>query len=87
MSHTQNTVAGAIARSISHDEMVTVKVGSEEDITGVYNVLIADPLCGDHDKVHVTPTLMEVWGTTDDGDTWRVCLIQGERTSWARFQE
>lgn len=77
MSTTQTEVAGAIARSISHDEIVTVKV---ESIADAYAELTAecdaegsaDTLGGyDGDK-----PLREVWGTTDDGDEWRVHLLQ-----------
>jgi hypothetical protein len=87
MSHTQDTTTGAIARSISHDEIVTVRIGAEEDMSDAYDALIADPLCEDHDKVYATATLLEVWGTTEDGDAWRVHLMQAERVGSARFAE
>ena len=87
MSHQQNTVTGAIARSISHDEIVTVKVGSEEDMQAVYDALIANSLAKDYDHVDVTGTLREVWGTDGEGNEWRVHLMQDERTDSARFVE
>lgn len=77
MSHTQNDVAGAIARSISHDEIVVVKVASVYD---AYSELTAE--CDADGSVDTfggydgDKPLREVWGTTDDGDEWRVHLLQ-----------
>lgn len=91
MSYTQHTVRGAIARSISHDEIVTVKVGSEEDMQAVFEALLADSETDYEDHVDVTPTLREVWGW-DEGMqggemVWRVHLEQEERVDSARFAE
>lgn len=80
MSHTQHTVAGAIARSASHDEIVTVIV---EDIEAAFAELKATmPDDGDYDYVDTRgqddEPLREVWdASSDDGSMgWRVHLIQ-----------
>lgn len=57
-----NNATHAIARSISHNEIVTIDATKEDVAT-----LIAE--CDDHvdaGDVH------EYWGTDDDGNTWRV---------------
>jgi len=75
MSHTQNTIAGAIARSISHDEIVTVEV---DDIETAYTDLLADDLADDADHVDYIDSERNVWvrevWATGDGDDWRVHL-------------
>ena len=76
MSHTQNTVDGAIARSISHNEFVTVLV---DDIGAAYAELVSSAE-EDVDFCDVvssgpdgTGTLREVWSV--NGDYWRVGLL------------
>lgn len=75
MSHTQNTVAGAIARSISHDEIVTVLV---EDIDAAFAELTSDIDDNyDHTDTGGAQPLREVWSTdVEDGNDWRVHLLQ-----------
>lgn len=79
MSHTTDTVAGAIARSISHDEIVTVRV---DDIDAAFTELTADT-DDDYDYVDTSggyeggQKLREVWSTdAEDGNDWRVHLLQ-----------
>lgn len=76
MSHTQAGVAGAVNHSISHDEIVTVIV---QHIPEAFAALCDE--CEPEDHVMTTGgydglPLMEVWGTTDDGEEWRVHLQQ-----------
>lgn len=87
MSHIQHTVAGAIARSISHDEIVTVRIGAEEDMQAAYEALIADRQAEDYDHVDAAATLREVWGSDSEGNEWRVHIMQDERTGADRFEE
>lgn len=87
MSHTQHTVDGAIARSISHDEIVTISLGSEDDMQAAFERLIGDVLAEDYDHVDVTGTLREVWGQDGEGNDWRVHLMQAERAGSDRYAE
>lgn len=87
MSHTQHTVDGAIARSISHDEIVTINIGSEEDMQATFEALIGGEDADEYDWVDVTATLREVWGQDAEGNDWRVHIMQAERTGTARFSE
>jgi hypothetical protein len=88
---TLSTVTGAIARSISHNEIVTVRLGSEESMQDAYDALIADSETDYEDHVDVSPTLREVWGWNEgmrDGEmVWRVHLMQAERTGTDRYHE
>ena len=56
------TSDNAIARSVSHGEIVTV-----EDEPGLQDALLC--ACDDHVSAN---DVHEFWGTTDDGDEWRV---------------
>lgn len=73
MSHTQDTIVGAIDRSISHDEIVTVTV---ELIETAYSEIAADAEDYTDTQDQDGRPLREVWGITDDGDEWRVHLLQ-----------
>jgi hypothetical protein len=75
--NTQRTVDGAIARSISHDEIVTVHVGPEDTMHKALIALVTgDPENGsaNYDWTAVSRTEWDVWGTTADGEEWRVTL-------------
>lgn len=76
MSHTQHTVNGAIKRSISHNEIVNVRLSSTDNIQAAYQQLISDILAEDYDYVDVTGTLREVWGQDGEGNSWRVHITQ-----------
>ena len=82
---TQKTIEGAISRSISHNEIVTVRLGSEESMQDAFDALIAESDTDYEGHVDVTHTLREVWGWNDgmrDGEmVWRVHLMQDERAS------
>lgn len=79
MSYITDTTEGAIARSVSHNEIVTVQT---DDASSAYDALMADPLSGDDtDHVDASQTLREVWGTTPAGDEWRVHICQREEAS------
>jgi hypothetical protein len=79
MNHTN-----AIARSISHDEIVTVHVGPEDTMEGALAQLTSDPsMVADYDWVSVESTLWDVWGTTADGEEWRVYLRKVHPTHYA----
>ena len=55
----------AIKRSISHDEIVTLDSATAEDVAAL-NHLSDDSA---DNKAH---GISEFWGTTEDGDEWRV---------------
>lgn len=78
MNHTQETIKGAIARSISHDEIVTVTV---DDIDAAFADLTAETE-DDYDHVDTRggydaeKPMREVWSTdAADGNDWRVHLV------------
>ncbi len=58
------TKVAAIARSISHNEIVTVD----------YDVTLADMLSAESDDsvVNSAYRVTEYWGTDEDGNEWRV---------------
>ncbi len=70
MSTTTDTIEGAIARSISHDEIVTVTV---DDIDTAFAALTAST-DDDYDYVDTALDRREVW-STDAADSWRVHLL------------
>ena len=76
MSHHTLLIEGAIAGSISHDEIVTVHV---KDIQAGFEALTSDNLAWDWDYVdtrggYADKPLREVWGTDQEGNEWRVHL-------------
>lgn len=73
---TQSTVRGAIARSISHGEIVTIRIDPKEDMGAVFNELIGADSVADWDYTDVTPALREVWGTAEGGEEWRVNIMR-----------
>lgn len=60
--------ARAVARSVSHGEIVTVCDEGE----------LCDELTALADDSAVNGTVVEFWGTTDDGDQWRVHVRRAE---------
>ncbi len=74
MSHTQDTTTGAIDRSISHDEIVTVMVESVS--VGFDELRETMPDDQEYDYVDTQGAngypLREVWSTA--GEEWRVHL-------------
>ncbi len=70
-----HTIDGAIARSISHNEIVTVHLGPEDTMDEALARLTSDPrMVAQYGWVAVERTLWDVWGTTADGEEWRVAL-------------
>lgn len=61
------TTHDAIARSVSHNEIVTIPYSTE-----AADALWAE--CDDHVDARASYGVVEYWGTTDDGDEWRVHL-------------
>lgn len=84
---TTNALTSAIQESIDRTETIVVHIGSEEDVNDVAAALYASPLCEDYDSTEITPTLLDVWGTTEAGDEWRLHLMQTERAGAARYHE
>lgn len=70
------TAQQAISRSVSHNEIVTIGPFGAKTF-----VELRDELRGlSEDYVWTTTSrgnLVEFWGTTDDGDEWRVHLDAG----------
>ena len=65
------TTKRAIARSVSHTEIVTLEYNWET---------IQDLLVWSDDNVE-TETVHEFWGTDDDGNEWRVHVRREEAAS------
>lgn len=63
---TTQTVADAISRSISHNEIVTIEAGTQRD---AIEAELARECEGDTDANH---DVHEFWGTDCDGAEWRV---------------
>lgn len=77
MSNTQ-TAADAIARSISHNEAVYLDASFEREEW----LLVR---CDDHVQ---NGLIHEFWGTSDDGDEWRVHIrYENEDQANAPFSE
>ena len=76
MSYRTTQIEGAIARSISHDEVVTVVVS---DIIDAYEDLTSDALAynwhGTDTRDQYGKPMREVRGQSEDGDDWRVHLL------------
>lgn len=64
-------VRDAIARSVSHTEIVHLDYGSEE-----LSILMAE--CDDYTDAN--DGVVEFWGTDGDGDEWRVHMRPMHRT-------
>lgn len=66
------TAEQAIARSISHTEIVTL--GSASTPADNAEAVMADLFAACEDCVDTDPRSVkaEYWGTTEDGDEWRV---------------
>lgn len=74
---TSTTVTQAIARSVSYNEIVALEANWEsgpnhvQDLRGDLLVACEDWTSRDTERGEVS----EYWGTTDDGDEWRVHLL------------
>ena len=66
---TENTIASAIARSVSHNEIVRVDVS---DISAALAEVYA--ACEDYDHTDANEG-EDVWGKTESGDEFRLLLI------------
>jgi len=62
-------IQGAIDRSVARDEVVTLAWSQQRE----------DALLAVQEDGADTDRVLEAWGTTEDGDTWRVHLQRGVR--------
>lgn len=60
---TYNTATEAIDRSVSHNEIVHVEFSS---------IMFIGLICECEDNVEARAGMVDLWGTTDAGDDWRV---------------
>lgn len=65
---TAQLVANAIARSLSHNEIVTIEAGSSR---GDIESKLREE-CDDFSTADVVSDTTEFWGSDCDGDEWRV---------------
>lgn len=68
---TESTIAEAIARSISHTEIVRVYAADID--AAVTEVAIA---ADEYDTAEENDGSLDVWGTTDEGDDFRLRLVK-----------
>lgn len=63
---TSQAVSDAIDRSISHQEIVTIRTGRHYEAVCMWLAEACE------DSVVASGSLTEFWGRNDDGDAWRV---------------
>ena len=72
---TENTIASAIARSVSHNEIARVDVENLDDgLRAVSEIADVDD-CAELDDTSSGTRYIDVWGKTYDGDEFRLYLF------------
>lgn len=77
---TRTVAANAIARSASHNEIVTIDLSRGYD-----SAVLSDLLVACDDWVDADEDTTEYWGTTDRGEEWRVHVRHGIASARAEY--
>lgn len=73
----KDIITAAIARSISHNESVKVELEGVDFKKSVEEAYLEVSLQSDDcDSSPETDGLIDVWGTTDEGEDFRLCFVK-----------
>jgi hypothetical protein len=71
-------IKSAIARSISHNEIVKVELPSDdfaEEVFAALTEISSSDLARDYDSTTTNDGSEDVWGTTEHGESFRLRLV------------